>query len=97
MVEMARLTTALSPIVGPPSRLVLTGQRYPRFVLILIAMLAEVTLAPFTSEPVLKLKLFWNGTLIRSATGFCVFFQVRVAFALAAGWRGGLLGPEWAC
>jgi hypothetical protein len=26
------------------------------------------------SGPVLKLKLFWNGTLMRSATGFCVFF-----------------------
>ena len=24
------------------------------------------------SGPVLKLKLFWKGTLIRSATGFCV-------------------------
>src|SRR5262249_12142129 len=30
------------------------------------------------SGPVLKLKLFWNGTLIRSATGFCVFFARSV-------------------
>jgi voltage-gated potassium channel len=32
---------------GTAVELVLTGQRYPRFVLLLIAMLAELTLAPF--------------------------------------------------
>jgi hypothetical protein len=31
------------------------------------------------SGPVLKLKLFWNGTLIRSATGFWVCFARSVA------------------
>src|SRR5262245_61262851 len=32
---------------GMPIELVLTGRRYPRFVLLLIAMLSELTLAPF--------------------------------------------------
>jgi hypothetical protein len=39
---------------GTAVELVLTCQRYPRFVLLLIAMLAELTLAPFTSGPVLS-------------------------------------------
>ena len=33
------------------------------------------------SGPVLKLKLFWNGTLIRSATGFCVFLARSVSLS----------------
>jgi hypothetical protein len=32
----------------------------------------------------LKLKLFWNGTLIRSATGFCVFFARSALLSLSA-------------
>jgi hypothetical protein len=35
------------------------------------------------SGPVLKLKLFWNGTLMRSATGFCVFLARSVALSLS--------------
>src|SRR5499426_3467374 len=39
------------------------------------------------SGPVLKKKLFSNGTLIRSATGFCVFFarSVLLSSSLLAG------------
>src|SRR5262249_5065165 len=46
------------------------------------------------SGPVLKLKLFWNGTLIRSATGFCVFFARAVLVswpdgaAVSVAWSG---------
>src|SRR5262245_15891365 len=36
------------------------------------------------SGPVRKLKLFWNGTLIRSATGFCVFLARSVSLSSAA-------------
>src|SRR4029453_18630742 len=36
------------------------------------------------SGPVLKLKLCWNGTLMRSATGFCVCFARSVALCSAA-------------
>ena len=34
--------------------------------------------------PAPKLKLFWKGTLMRSATGFCVFFANSVSLSVAA-------------
>jgi Ion channel len=43
----SRHDQALADRGTAPGRLALTGQRYPRFVLLLIAMLAELTLAPF--------------------------------------------------
>src|SRR4029077_7106000 len=43
----SRHDEALADRGTAPGRLALTGQRYPRFVLLLIAMLAELTLAPF--------------------------------------------------
>lgn len=35
--------------------------------------------------PKRKLVLFWNGTLIRSPTGFCSFLANSVALSLASG------------
>src|SRR5215468_2291252 len=48
------------------------------------------------SGPVLKLKLFWNGTLMRSATGVLrLLRQVGVALFVPACWRRALLRAQW--
>ncbi|MGH7308516.1 MAG: hypothetical protein ACREK6_07460, partial [Candidatus Rokuibacteriota bacterium] len=40
------------------------------------------TVSSFVPAP--KLKLLWNGTLMRSATGFCVFLASSVALSSSA-------------
>ena len=45
------------------------------------------------SVPALKLKLFWNGTLIRLATGFCVSFASWAVSSSAAGFAPSAPAP----
>jgi hypothetical protein len=67
---------------GTAVELVLTGRRYPRFVLLLIAMLAELTLAPFIELLPHGAALVWLVTATVLLAALAVAGSRRIAIAL---------------
>jgi hypothetical protein len=93
------LTSSSANSRGPTRRLVDDGRDDPRDEIPILGQLKRdhrlhvenVIVASLV--PALKLKLFCSGTLMRSATGFCVFFASSVSSCLPCAHRGAVIKP----